>query len=69
VNAPDRWTYFNAEAVGDHIDDEQVRWWFLGFVDGGRRPLDRAAPEGKHATPENQLAYKRGLEYRKDDGT
>ncbi len=59
-----RWEDFIPEHVSDHIDEEEVRWWYLGWLDSTGTPLHRAGPEGDNATTANAAAYAAGLAFR-----
>ena len=59
-----RWEHFTPEHVSDHVDDEQVRWWYLGWLDSSVTPLQRAGPEGDNATAASVTAYEAGSRMR-----
>ena len=62
------WYRFDLESASDFIEDGEVRWWVLGWVDGGVGKVRRAAPEGECGEPPPVgvvVAYEAGMKARK----
>ncbi len=61
---------FDLESASDFIEDDEVRWWLLGWIDAKRRKVERSGPEGDDGEPPNPdlvRAYEAGMQARNDE--